>query len=240
MRQNSPTRRKLPTPLVADEDLSTPIHDAIMLWLDANLATTVPNVGSQTGWWRSPGHGWKQEAVDDAIDGCHRWWDGQNGESAAVAAKAVPPCPSADWTPERARWSTDARRWVRDNLASLVGGVPPGPGHGVGERTWEFPVVRAGGFIVGYIDLAAEVTQPCLRARQGKLVATQEPAGSVFFEVKSRIRSIGEVIRQIRAYETVLGAGRCAVVCPDDRFAETIRAQRIAFVKAPREALELP
>ena len=55
--------------------------------------------------------------------------------------------------------------------------------------------------------------------------------GAVFFEVKSAIKSLGELIRQIRMYEEYIGRNRFYVVCPDDKFKETLLSQGIGFVK---------
>lgn len=241
MSQGSPTRREMPTPLVADEDLSTPVHDAIMMWLDANIADVLPGAVAQTGKWRFAGTGWSEREVAEAKEACSRHWGvADNAVRAAMAAGVIGPEPrsEAPWSERRQRIDS-ASRWTRQQGEALMGTAPPDPGDAVGKRTWEFPVARSGGFIIGYIDLAVETLRPFLDCHEGRLSVSYMTRGTVHFEVKSRIRSVGEVIRQIRAYETVLGAGTCVVVCPDDRFAETIKGQRIAFVKAPPEALAL-
>lgn len=183
----SQSRRKAPAPLIADRDLSTPAHDAIMLWLQGNLATVIPQVLER---WRAPGE---------------------------------------------VEWPADQTR----NLKT----IPEHPGNRISRVTWEYPIIRPGGFIVGYIDMLVEVESPFLSMGRDRKPVIQWEGGTsddptgVLFEVKSRITSIGEVIRQIRAYETVHKSAYFCIVCPDDRFADVIRGQRIAFVKSPRVSL---
>ena len=70
-------------------------------------------------------------------------------------------------------------------------------------------------FIVGFVDLYKD---------------------GFAIEVKSKIPSIGELIRQINFYRNYTG-GRWIVVSPDDRYADVLRAQDIQFYKckAPGE-----
>ena len=51
-------------------------------------------------------------------------------------------------------------------------------------------------------------------------------------EVKPVIRSVGELIRQLRQYES--SKWKVAVVSPDDRFREIIEKQGFIFIKAPQ------
>lgn len=61
---------------------------------------------------------------------------------------------------------------------------------------------------------------------------------NIFFEVKPSIRSAGETIRQIRLYQehTPDRQNGChwAIVSPDDTFAHIFRRQGIHFMKAPK------
>lgn len=115
-----------------DSDLTTPLHDEIMLWLDARLRRKFPN------------------------------------------------------------------------LESII---------------WEHPVKRDN-FIIGYIDLLM-----CRRTLTG--------GDSVAFEVKTKIPSLGEVIRQIQTYRTTerIHDRQYVIVCPDDRFAAALKGQGIGFLK---------
>lgn len=88
--------------------------------------------------------------------------------------------------------------------------------------TWERPVSYAGG--VRYIDMVID-------AKVGGWKF------SLLCEVKPVIRSIGELIRQLRQYEprSSHGGTVCvAVVSPDDRFRAIIEKQGFIFIKAPQ------
>jgi len=101
----------------------------------------------------------------------------------------------------------------------------------IGSKCWEFAITNNRDFIIGAADMF-------VRARSG----SQDLA--VLIEAKSKIPSLGELIRQIRFYQ----AGgdfdfrtregeylrpRWLVVSPDARFAEKIREQGINFHKSP-------
>lgn len=90
------------------------------------------------------------------------------------------------------------------------------------HTTWEEPIQYAGG--VRYVDMSIRGS-----------------AGGLHFvlrcEVKPVIRSVGELIRQLRQYEKPRLAGgnvRVAVVSPDDRFITIIEKQGFIFIKAPQ------
>lgn len=79
------------------------------------------------------------------------------------------------------------------------------------KKQWEIPVKRGNGFICGYIDFSAvvqtfefnydKITGVCDRPRNGEF--------KIHFEVKPRIRSLGELLRQLQTY-------RDCVYCTDD------------------------
>jgi len=115
---------------------------------------------------------------------------------------------------------------------------------------WEVPITtgRDNKYIVGFIDLAVRysITEPYamqeINYNPGPPVWRNSVSyESLFFEVKTTIPSLGELIRQIRMYQQYTD-GKFIVVCPDDRFKEQLTNQGIGFVKyAPIQAqIELP
>lgn len=87
--------------------------------------------------------------------------------------------------------------------------------------TWEKPVYFAGS--IRYIDMVIE--------------ANVGMGFFLFCEVKPVIRSVGELIRQLRQYEPHGNRGgtmRVAVVSPDDRFRAIIEKQGFIFIKTPQ------
>lgn len=100
-------------------------------------------------------------------------------------------------------------------------------------KRWEYPLKSERGFILGAADMLVQANTPNLGM-------------TVFIEAKPKIRSLGELIRQINFYKasshcTLLppGGGPCRrewlVIAPDDQFAVTLRKQGILFLKSPSE-----
>ncbi len=52
---------------------------------------------------------------------------------------------------------------------------------------------------------------------------------TIYIEVKTEISSLGELIRQIRHYKEYL-PGTYYVLCPDDKYADTLKEQNIGFI----------
>lgn len=99
------------------------------------------------------------------------------------------------------------------------------------KKTWEDPVVSLQGpyrnehrVIKGYIDLAVDVD----------LLELLEPGYHsqlvLAIEVKPRIESLGEVIRQIRMYQQFAPRHVFFVASPDQRYAALLREQGIGFI----------
>ena len=94
--------------------------------------------------------------------------------------------------------------------------------------TWEMAVTNHNRYVLGFTDLAV-----CA-------VGTTRTDAYRFdvwfyFEVKPVIASVGEVIRQIRHYQTGVRSGfeLWVIASPDDRFRSVIEAQGIGFVQLP-------
>ncbi len=98
----------------------------------------------------------------------------------------------------------------------------------------EYPVVvgrngRDGcgdsGWVAGFIDLAiaVEVTR-----RHGSTVRYQE---TFYVEVKSGQIALGDLMRQINFYRVHRKNGYWVVVGPDDRYADLLKGQGVAFVR---------
>jgi hypothetical protein len=115
--------------------------------------------------------------------------------------------------------------WLEENAADVVSPhcefLRRGGSQAIVVTTWEKPVIYAGG--VRYIDMVIDANYGALEFH-------------LLCEVKPVIRSIGELIRQLRQYEPRSSHGgmvRVAVVSPDDRFRAIIENQGFVFIKAP-------
>jgi hypothetical protein len=182
-----------------DEELKTPQHDAMMVWIDQQAESLIQEYFSISSGW-----------PDDTI----------------------------------ARVRAEADRVVKSHFHKLQWtglGEPPPIKLKILEKIWESPIVTKSGFAVGFADMEVIVIPP------GKLSCTWneqrdpqksdlpswtcvENKESVIFEAKTSIRSVGELIRQIRLYQEYR-KGHYIVVSPDDKFADVLRGQEIQFVK---------
>lgn len=122
------------------------------------------------------------------------------------------------------------------------------------ETSWEVPTRFAGG--MRYIDMliTADWVEPYAGVdKEGWIdgratwtphlcVSRDRKRFSIACEVKPVIRSVGELIRQLRQYEGHMTTSRhhttsyarVAVVSPDDRFRAIIEKQGFIFIKAPQ------
>lgn len=196
----------------ADPELSTPSHDALMVWLDGYMDTF-------------------------AVEHCPTFtrkatcWDAYYGKAVDFSSfygglgTAVEAC-----------------------AAELLGAAPPMRIDTEVKRVWEQPIMNKA-FMVGFADM---YTYAKWTARNAYVRARYDHSPSrvedftfeirdtwlddgFWFEVKPSIRSVGEVVRQIRMYQEFTKRGNWFVVSPDDRFASILQAQGIGFLKAPSD-----
>lgn len=90
------------------------------------------------------------------------------------------------------------------------------------EVIWEKPIQARSGFIIGFVDMLVRVQT----TRRDYNVNHD-----VCFEVKTKIPSLGEMIRQINMYRTVTKEAIFVIVAPDDRFKIQLERQDIKFIK---------
>jgi hypothetical protein len=191
-----------------DPELTTPQHDEIMMWLDE----TVTKMGAQKTYGNHPNHKWTWTDLDKADDA------------------GLP-------------------QLLREGRIIVD---PPVPVAAITSKIWESPIVDRT-FTIGFADMRV-IYCTCLLdadllAKQVKdiesgtvgafpiLVTESVPARwnpfSRYFEVKPTIPSLGEVIRQVRMYQTYTGGAEWWIVSPDDKFREQIEAQGIKFLAVP-------
>ncbi|WP_305982386.1 hypothetical protein [Roseivirga thermotolerans] len=116
---------------------------------------------------------------------------------------------------------------------------------------WETCIERTGRsagdkFTLGFVDMSVSYSKnrfyikgiPHGHARQNQLsdyalpwLEPLEEYYEVFFEVKTRIQSVGALLRQINFYKSYQ-PGKYVVVSPDDRHKDLLASQGVGFVKA--------
>jgi hypothetical protein len=102
----------------------------------------------------------------------------------------------------------------------------------------EHPIVNRSGFILGYADIMAQslritfnVSPTNYCGEKLKPNIDKWTPSPIYVEVKPKIYSFGELIRQIRTYQTVTSGNQWYVASPDTRFEEAIRDEGIEFIQ---------
>jgi len=114
--------------------------------------------------------------------------------------------------------------------------LPEKPDLEVVKCIWEYPITTRGdSYIVGFADLRVDYMDTSLSYDVDKcrFVICKEKK-IAYFEVKSAISSLGELIRQIRMYQTYT-SGEWFVVSPDVRFATALENQSIIHIEYESE-----
>jgi hypothetical protein len=143
---------------------------------------------------------------------------------------------------EAAQWAEAAAEHASDTPPT----IPVWPGLTITRKQWERPVMSRE-YTVGFVDLAVQYERPVLHVSAPASAHQRfiprptwriswHPA-CAYFEVKTAIPSLGELLRQLNQYRQYLGrdyeTSEILVVCPDARFAEKIREQGFGFVQSP-------
>lgn len=163
-----------------DNDLKTPKHDEIMLWLDEHIDTIVKNTV---------------------------------GFEIEIPSYCNPP-------------------------AYIVKEAEDKYIFKVGKPIWEYPIMDKK-YCIGFIDLVVAYETTCVwRENTRTYLHTEDnfvyhvgtTEHNLYFEIKSSIPSLGELVRQIRLYQQY-AQGTFIVVCPDARFEKPLASQGIKFVE---------
>lgn len=115
--------------------------------------------------------------------------------------------------------------------------LPEKPDLEVVKQIWEYPITKGrDSYIVGFADMRVDYYDSSLTyyVNEDKFQIYNKEKKSVFFEAKSEIPSLGELIRQIRMYQTYT-VGKWFVVSPDSKFDSALEKQNIYFIKYETE-----
>jgi virulence-associated protein VapD len=131
------------------------------------------------------------------------------------------------------------QKWAYDNIADIIAKTVmkknPHP-YKLSKPIWEDQVVnRNRDFkqVIGFIDLWVEIEGTFYFSRDQEW---HKHKTEVFIEVKTKIESLGALIRQMRAYQTFApqeyrAFSEYIIVSPDDRHSETLIDQGFWFYK---------
>jgi len=115
--------------------------------------------------------------------------------------------------------------------------LPERPPISIHAKKWELPIIKQQyktETIVGFVDICIECLYPELYFTD-KFWYRNEIV-KIYFEAKTEIRSLGELLRQINTYKTY-ATGKYIVVCPDEKFKTIIKSQGIKFINPNSFAL---
>lgn len=125
--------------------------------------------------------------------------------------------------------------WTYENidkvLSDTVMAKNPHPFKVVNNR-WEHQVMHINGnyrMIVGYIDIFVDIQGKFFYSDTGQY---EKSNNHVFIEIKTQIPSLGELIRQMRAYQAYQSKyTNFLIVSPDDRHKKILKEQGFWFYK---------
>lgn len=226
-----------------DDELATPKHDEIMLWVDENTESVLSEL--------FPKH-WTEREIrshQEEVERARAIW-----RERCVSGKGV----AAEDAQRLTFLMAEIRHWKLNGNAEKVrefenqvdayvqstaqkfpdpGPVPSRPPWQVRGKKWELPIL-SGSYVVGVVDFCVSLDRGTVWLGGIEDKALFQPAwkigrdrGTLLFEIKPAIRSLGELIRQINIYRTYEQQSRFIVVSPDDRFRSNLESQGISFVK---------
>lgn len=211
-----------------DNDLKSPAHDEMMLWLDKNAIRIIEELGLYEPSWDA-NSGWSKikDEAKQAVTYAIKFQNLTDRYSSAEIAAWYECIDDYNTTPAYIDISESAK------------------------VKWEVVVKKQdyrSEYIIGFIDLAVYFNQYHLcvsgiewksQPRPGRWELTEKRLPdwdtkyyqqAVYFEVKSTIPSLGELIRQINTYREYVKSP-FVIVSPDDRFIEPLKSQGIRFYK---------
>lgn len=225
-----------------DPDLSQSDHDNIIHWIDDNAEAVAISV------------------LKDGIIDCKigdDWGEDRIKELRAHAAEYV--ATRLEYLKERIESIEKSKiqihdKWyagLKDEFERLdrwdgLGDPPLFVPLYVTNKIWESPVVSDTGrskYTVGFVDLEILVYLPSLSTttpNRNEEIEGGVPAwntGSydyykICFEAKTKLPTLGELLRQINMYKEYK-RGIYVVVCHDDSYSEKLKEQGVGFIKYP-------
>lgn len=202
-----------------DPELATPKHDELMLWLDNWVTNTLPGLLS---WQEVEVWDWDNRSIVNSTNGETQagwigWWTTRiNGLLHGTKHK------------KKLTISEFKEEYGTMDLPS----IPTGK---IGKKLWEMPILDKN-YTIGFIDMGVLLYKPSLDYHVTESVLQVSPENHwveerLYFEVKPTIPSVGELIRQVRMYQSYAVNGKWFIVSPDDRWGETLLNQGIYTIK---------
>lgn len=205
-------------------------HDVIVAWVHANATTLVNRL-----WPRPP----MSQVKDQAMAQLTPRLRAVNARIEQLKDGLIPGSGLEDW--KRSSYEAELKRlleWWAQYREAWPTAFKTEDIKVIGVE-WEKPI-SSGRSVVGFIDLAARIHFTWYEFQDGlRSMAYPDPPRwkrnyeelLCCFEVKSQIRSIGDVIRQIQFYREYLSEANFVVVSPDTQFRDVLDSQGIHFIQ---------
>lgn len=242
-----------------DDDLKNPTHDEILIWLDKNINEVVDQVFNLSSWNKNHVEKKIQEANTLSAQNIRKIESEIENNLLKIEEYQIEMDTSSQHDTSLTARSIESLKKENSELLNvlkelkLFNGLShddlPEKQKPIYETYWESPVTQISsnyktGYtnknIIGYIDLLVKITASDLNVVDSeinkkittpKFVQTMNVAKpDLLIEVKTKINSVGELLRQINTYREYK-TGVFLVVCPDDKFADILKKEGIYFYK---------
>lgn len=237
-----------------DPELGTPQHDEIVKWIERNVEDLLQTLFPTEPWQEAEidrlrnkiksAIEWQRKNLERQSAEIQKRLDIDKNPEIGLAISGLKVF-GGDLQREKAleleKTQQELKRIDMDKWGDL--GVPPEVSLAkAGSKWWEFTIKKREA-VVGFVDFVVDAELPYLTVKgfdgSSYGATNSKPewrignrTKRVYFEAKVKIPSLGELIRQIRFYQTY-EPGIYVVVSPDDRDAEILQSQGIRFIKCP-------
>jgi hypothetical protein len=167
-------------------------------------------------------HGFKDPELKTAKHDDLVLWARKN--VSGIAKQILPPFGTNDsylekvWNKTKLQLDED----YTDNLSDLKNNIK------IVEVLLEQPI-NSGKWIIGFVDLVIKLKIP----RYKRHVGTGRDSANIYIEVKTKIESFGELLRQVNMYRmyTQEELDFWVIICPDDSHKAILADQKIFYIK---------
>ncbi|UII32270.1 hypothetical protein LVD17_00265 [Fulvivirga ulvae] len=243
-----------------DDDLRKPLHDDLMLWLDNNIETVVNHYFRPTKNEIEIQKEDQFKRLDEVITYQNNLIEREGRVDTSLNALSLRESlksSSEDHVGNSNNESSYSTVLAKKKLAFIDDfkrnhSIPECPFIRKIEKKWELPITtnNVAKYGIGFIDYAASFNIPKLYLyglQRNERINSRDYVGieedrlkfgfeahkhTIYIEVKTEIKSLGELIRQINLYK-VYQPGEYYVLCPNNEFKETLAQQNIGFIECP-------
>ena len=244
-----------------DDDLKTPAHDAIMLWLDVNIEKIVSKYFNIS--WTDDEIKKVEESAREEVLKIKEKLERNKEDIERRIESHNEHCEKNKHLNSLSEYIYNSNvsthnKYLDDlkNIEKKIGklktykslGQPPEKlSIKIVKKTWERPIKSHNDYVIGFIDMEVICHIPelfCYPKDDYPKYVIDHIEYSLMLEVKTSIKSIGEVIRQIQLYKNYFKNDYCngryrkyefIIVSPDDRYVDLLKSQNIGFVKCECE-----